>query len=223
MNILLAFKDSVAIERMAICYISSALKEAGHNVRLVIHGITPTQEIWGLMREFEPDVIGFSAMTGEHVALSKLNQDLKKEFNFYTVFGGPHPTFVPDFINEPGVDAICVGEGDKYFVEFLKKMETGGEYWKTPTFIVKHEGEFHANEKGELIHELDDMPMPDRSILYNADPAFQRTTTKYFMAARGCPFECAYCFNVEYNKAYKGKGKRICMTIMKAITNDIYL
>ena len=137
---MLAFKDSVAIERIAICCISAALKEQGHDVRLFILGVTKDEKIWEMMREFRPDVVGFSAMTGEHVALAKLNLELKAEIGFYTVFGGPHATFCPDFVNEPGVDAICIGEGDVVFAELLKRMDAGEEFWKTPTFHVKHEG-----------------------------------------------------------------------------------
>jgi anaerobic magnesium-protoporphyrin IX monomethyl ester cyclase len=209
MKVMLAFKDSVAIERIAICCISAALKEKGHDVRLFILGVTKDEKIWEMMREFRPDVVGFSAMTGEHIALAKLNQELKAELGFYTVFGGPHATFCPDFLNEPGIDAICTGEGDIAFPELLERMEAGEEFWKTPTFHVKYEGEIHKNPLGRLVDDMDTLPFPDRKILYDADPAFQRTSTKYFMAARGCPFECSYCFNVEYNKAYKGKGKII--------------
>lgn len=209
MKIALAFKDSVAIERLAICYLSAALKAAGHDVRLFILGVTQRRDIWALFRDFKPQVVGYSAMTGEHVALAELNRELKRDFNFYAVFGGPHPTFSPNFIDEPGVDAICTGEGDRTFPEFLRRMEAGEDYWMAPTFAVKRSERTYLNPKGPLIHDLDELPMLDRSILYQADIAFRKTTTKYFMAARGCPFECAYCFNVEYNKAYKGKGRII--------------
>ena len=56
---------------------------------------------------------GFSAMTGEHVALSQLNQDLKKEFSFLLclIF---FANFSIHFINEPGVELyICTGEGEQ--------------------------------------------------------------------------------------------------------------
>jgi len=32
---------------------------------------------------------------------------------------------------------------------------------------------------------------------------------KHFIAGRGCPYNCKYCFNEKYSKVYEGKGKRV--------------
>ena len=150
MRVLLIFKDSVAVERMGIMQISASLKHHGHDVRLVVVGPTDAAEIPNVMREFKPEVLGYSAMTGEHVSLLEINRELKKEFDFLTVFGGPHATFCPDLIEEDGVDAICTGEGDLVFPEFCQRIENDEEYWKSPTFHVKYKGEIHRNPLANL-------------------------------------------------------------------------
>ena len=218
MRVLLVFKDSVAIERLAICFLSAALKEKGHEVRLAIVGVTEHADILRTVEDFQPEVIGYSAMTGEHETLLELNRELKSIHDFYAIMGGPHPTFCPDVIEEVSLDAICTGEGDAVFPEFCRRLEAGEDYWKVSTFNVKHEGEIIVNPKTDLVAELDDLPYPDRQILYDADPQFIKTTTKFFMAARGCPYRCSYCFNVKYNETYKGKGKIIrCRSPEKVI------
>jgi radical SAM superfamily enzyme YgiQ (UPF0313 family) len=221
MNVLLIFKDSVATERMAIMQISSALKKSNHSVMLWIMSRNEPAKLHEIMRNFKPKVIGYSAMTGEHIPLAKLNLELKKQYDFYTVFGGPHATFCPDFIEEDGIDAICTGEGDIVFPEFCRRMEKGEEYWLTSTFHVNHEGKCYKNSLNRLIPELADLDFPDRKLLYDADPIMASLGTKYFLAARGCPYKCSYCFNVNYNKSYKNKGKIIRSRTPEQVIEEI--
>ena len=150
MRVLLIFKDSVAVERMAVIQMSSALKKAGHEVRLWIASVNELETLHEIMREFRPKLLGYSAMTGEHIPLVALNNELRSQYDFYTVFGGPHATFCKDFIEEDGVDAICIGEGDVVFPEFCNKMEAGKDFWKTPTFYVKYDGEIYRNPLGNI-------------------------------------------------------------------------
>jgi len=206
-RVLLIFKDSVAVERMAVLQISAALKRAGHEVRMWIASVNEESALHRIMQEFKPALLGYSAMTGEHVPLVALNNRLREEYDFYTVFGGPHATFCKEFIDEEGVDAICIGEGDVVFPEFCRKLEAGEDHWNTPTFYVKHEGKTYRNQLEQLVPELEELAFPDRKLLYDLDPDMAKMGTKYFMAARGCPYKCSYCFNVKYNENYKDKGK----------------
>jgi len=218
MRVLLIYKNTVAIERMAICCISAALKEKGHEVRLGIVGVTPHADILQIVKDFKPGVVGYTAMTGEHETLLDLNREFKAFHDFFAVMGGPHATFCPDVLEEEGLDAICTGEGDIVFPELCRRLEAGEAFWNVSTFNVKRNGEIIRNLKTDLVEDMDDLPYPDRKILYDTDPQFKRTSSKFFMAARGCPYKCSYCFNVKYNEAYKGKGKIIrCRSPEKVI------
>jgi len=221
MRVLLIFKDSVAVERMAVIQISAALKKAGHEVRLWIASVNEPSALHEIMVEFKPRILGYSAMTGEHIPLVALNNELRKQYDFYTVFGGPHATFCHDFIEEPGVDAICVGEGDVVFPAFCDSMESGDEFWRTPTFHVKHEGEIFRNALSSLVPDLSELDLPDRTLLYDLDPNMAKMGTKYFMAARGCPYKCSYCFNVKYNENYKDKGKVVRSRTPEQVIEEI--
>ncbi len=222
MKVLLIFKDSVAVERMAICYISSALKKAGNDVKLWIMNVNPVEQLHQYMSEYQPDIVGYSSMTGEHIPLMALNQELKEQYDFFSVFGGPHTTFAPSFIEEEtSLDAACTGEGDLVFPELCRRMETGEKYWLTPTFDVRHEGKVYRNPLGDLTPTLELLDFPDRQILYDADPRLSKLGTKYFMAARGCPYKCSYCFNVKYNENYKGKGKVVRCRTPRQIIDEI--
>lgn len=207
MKILFILKDSVMHERYGVMILSSMLKSRGHDVRLVIAANIGGRALAGLVRQFAPSVIAYSAMTGEHIGLLEINRALKKERNFISVFGGPHATFFPELINEEGCDAICVGEGDLALPEFCGRVSENKAYWQTPNFIAKDmEGNIIRNDLMPLVEDLDSLPFADRSIMYEADPALSSEGHKIFFSTRGCPYKCTYCFNRRYNDIYSGKG-----------------
>ncbi len=206
-RVLILVRDSIAYERIGVLALSAGLKARGHTVSLIVAGHHEPGDLLRKVREVKPDVVGYTAMTGEHTALAALNRDLKAENDFVAVFGGAHPTFFPQMIEEEGVDAICIGEGDEAFPEFCSRLGAGEPFWLTPNFHVKHDGRIFKNEIRPLVAEMDSLPLPDRTVLYDADPELARIGTKHFMTARGCPYHCTYCFNSTYNATYKNKGK----------------
>ena len=56
------------------------------------------------IKEYEPDVITWSTMTGNHQPIYDLNRLLKRKFDFFSLMGGPHVTFVPDAVKDPDID-----------------------------------------------------------------------------------------------------------------------
>jgi len=194
-------------ERLGIMYLSAALKSCGYNVRLILADRLGSVGLAKIMNRYSPDIVAYSAMTGEHISLLKINRNLKKNYNFLAVFGGQHATFYPDLIKENGCDAICIGEGDITFPEFCHRIIYHKAYWKTPNFIVKYNGKIFRNSVLPLVENLDKLSFPDRSLMYEANPYLLNNSNKIFLAARGCPNECAYCFNKKYNEIYKKKGK----------------
>ena len=183
--------------------------ESGINHNKQNNNISKFQEALEKAKKFKPDVVGYSVMTGEHYEILEFNKILKQEINFVSVMGGPHPAFNKDVIEEEGLDAICTGEGDIAFNAFINKLENNEEYWLTKSFYVKHKGEIYKNGLSELVHDLNDLPFPDREILYDADPNLAEVGLKSFIAGRGCPYKCSYCFNKQYNENYKGLGQII--------------
>ena len=180
MRILFVLKDSLIHERLGVMYLSSSLKTAGHTVRLVLAGCIGVSGLKRIMDTYLPSVVGYSAMTGEHVKLLEINRMLKKDYQFLSVFGGPHATFSRSLIKEDGCDAACVGEGEVSFVEFCNRFERKEDYWRTPNFITKYNGDIIINTVAPLVANLDLLPFPDRNLMYKADPPLMREGRKLF-------------------------------------------
>ena len=56
--------------------------------------------------------------------------------------------------------------------------------------------------------ELDILPFADRDLLYAAHRQSRRTKIKPFITGRGCPYNCAFCFNKAYSDLYGGQAHR---------------
>jgi anaerobic magnesium-protoporphyrin IX monomethyl ester cyclase len=188
--------------------LSSILKLRGHTVGFLLTEDVSEEDIVARVRQFEPQVLAYSIMTGEHNYHINLNAMIRSQYDCFSIFGGPHPTFKPDMIEMDKVDAICRGEGDIAFPELLDRMERGADFSNVPNlWIRKPDGTIVRNDLGPLVEDLDELPFPDRELLYDAEPFFRFRGMRLFMAARGCPYRCSYCFNHAYNRLTKDKGR----------------
>jgi len=206
MKIVFIIKKLSISDPMGIMYLSASLKKAGHETDLICFA---KENLFERLRELKPDVVAYSITTGMHQELISINKEIKKRLKIYSVFGGPHPTFYPEMIKEEGVDAICIGEGEEAFVEFINKLSSGKRVDNVKNFWVKNfkTGKIIKNPPRKLIENLDSLPFADRELIYKKDSFFKELEIKRFMTGRGCPFRCTYCFNRQYNALYRNKGK----------------
>ncbi len=133
--------------------------------------------------------------TGDHVYYLGLNRQLKELTGAFSVFGNSHPTFVPEFIEEEGVDAICRGEGEIAFADLCNRLQKGEDVSDTKNFWIKQNGTVHQNPLRPLAHNLEALGFPDRSVIYDHGSCYREIERKIFITARGCPNSCSYCFH----------------------------
>ncbi len=203
-RVLFVYKFFNYMEPLGIMYLSSALKKAGHETAFVDVGIEKDPE--GEIRRLRPDIIAYSTTTGFHRFYADLNRRLKTVLPPYvSLFGGPHPTYYPEYVEEEGIDAICQGEGEGAMVDFANAIGSGEDWTRIPNIWAKRGGEIVKNEMRPTIEDLDSIPFPDRDLVYRYK-SYRRLSTKYVLTARGCPFKCTYCFNHALEKMYEGKG-----------------
>jgi radical SAM superfamily enzyme YgiQ (UPF0313 family) len=203
------------MEPLGLMYLSSAAKKEGHETKLAFSN----QNLEMIVAEYRPQVIGYSLMTGDQNTYLKINRDLKRKFNFLSIFGGPHPTFFPEMINEDSVDVLCRGEGEKAFARFLNNLERKEDILGIPNLHIKRNGQIIANELGDF-GEIDSFSFPDRNLLSDF-PAIHNGPIKHFIASRGCPFNCSYCFNEQYAGLYSGKGSRVRFRNPDSVVQEI--
>ncbi len=191
-------------EPLGTMYLSAFLKQRGIDCRYL--DIKFEKDLAREIRRISPDIIAYSITTGQSKFYRQLNIDLKKQFRFFAVFGGPHCTFFPEYIHEEGVDAICRGEGEYALLDLVTALDQKKDITKIDNLWVKVDGKVYKNEVRNLVEDLDALPFPDREML-DKYRHFRKMPRKTVMTGRGCPFKCTYCFNHSYNKLYRGKGR----------------
>jgi len=174
---------------------------------------------------YKPDVIAFSPLTATFKATKKIASFIKKEFpKIVTVCGGTHITLNPsDFYKASSLDAICLGDGEYSFLEFLKKLEKRKDYSDIKGFWFRKNNRIIKNPKREVIRNIDELPFGARDIFLK-EGAFWRYESFgesvergiCFLFARGCPFDCTYCCNHALKKFYGATYFR-CKSPLRAI------
>ena len=126
------------------------------------------------------DIVAFSCTSPVFRHAVRLANSIKTENpRVRTVFGGVHPSAVPnDCLEEEAVDQVVVGEGEKGFLEILN-------------------GETSTIVRGKGFGELSEI-FPDRELIRNSravDLCEQLIGNRItsFQSTRVCPFSCAFC------------------------------
>ncbi len=199
MKILFIIKMIDFIDPQGIMQLSAIAKANNHDTFL---GILTRENVFKKIEKIRPQVIAYSATTGEHKYYLKINEEIKKRFpNIFTIMGGPHATFYPECIHNSSLDAICIGEGDEAFLELLQKLEKREGISDIKNIMIKEK----RNGLRNFYPDLDKLPFPDRDIFYKTTE-MGKFPIKSFMVSRGCPYSCTYCFNSPFKELYKGKG-----------------
>jgi radical SAM superfamily enzyme YgiQ (UPF0313 family) len=203
--ILARVETDTILHPVGLLYLGNELKKAGYDVRLFNifdHEIEKTARS---VAEAKPLFVGLSTMTGVQTkythrlseAIKALDKDIK------IVWGGVHPTMMPeDCLKEPCVDIVAMGEGEELIVELAGCLSTGGDLGGVRGIAYKADGGFRIGERRPFIKDLDKFG-PDWSLLDD----FEKCVTPLpdgrrqidFVASRGCPFNCNFCYNLKFN------------------------
>lgn len=192
-------------ELLGIMSLSASLKRAGHETCAI--DIYRTPDLRAEIERIAPDMLAYSLVSNNYVEVLRVNREIKTWYKGLSVFGGPHPTYFPEMVEEEGVDVVCRGEGDEAIVDLANAVERGEDITGIANLWVKRNGQVFRNELRPLVEDLDTLPFPDRDLVLHLVEA-ARGCVNFVMASRGCPFDCSYCFNHLLRKMAPGKYVR---------------
>lgn len=167
-----------------------------------------------LLAEFKPDILAVTANSLEYELFLEMMEHVPPNGHKpFVLVGGCHATVDPEnTINNIHVDAICLGEGEKPWKDFIRAFEAGqdissiGNLWvKTDTGTVKNPLDNLLTEEDLWEQQLDFSFFDDRHFRYVFDGTLYRRAN--LELSRGCPYSCTYCVNTGFKTLFKGLGK----------------
>ncbi|MBU2222351.1 MAG: B12-binding domain-containing radical SAM protein, partial [Candidatus Omnitrophica bacterium] len=172
------------------------------------------------LKAYKPDLIGISVVTDFYQWACTIARMAKQEMGCPIIFGGIHPTSVPErVIKNDFVDMVCVGEGEYPMLELANSLEKGEIDYSIKNIWFKKDGKIIQNEIRHLIEDLDSLPMPDKELYYSASPHFSQCY--YIMTSRGCQYNCSYCCHSYLKGLYKDKGRYIRSRSVKNVIREL--
>lgn len=224
-------------ERLGVQCISSVLRKGGHETKLFVDPqlfndvyiyfkslsdfFDYKNKLLSDLKEYSPQLVGISTDTENYQWALSIARLIKKEIDVPIVFGGIHPTSIPErVIQNDCVDIVCVGEGEYSLLELADSMEKNG----TPDTSIrnlwfKKGGQIVSNEIRPLINNLDELPFADKNLYYSVSPHFAKCY--YVMASRGCPYECSYCCHSFLKNLYHRKGRYLRQRSVEHVITEL--
>jgi radical SAM superfamily enzyme YgiQ (UPF0313 family) len=152
------------------------------------------KEVVDTLREYKPDIVGISLLSVEVASALKISRICKEyDEKCHVVWGGLHPSFLPlDCLKNKEVDFVIRGEGEYPMLDLCHALQKGGDLAEVRNLCFKRDGEIIENPKGELIPNIDAIPLPARDAVLYPD-TFDFKSLGSMIISRGCPFRCTFC------------------------------
>jgi anaerobic magnesium-protoporphyrin IX monomethyl ester cyclase len=211
MKITFCFHTTEHEFHMGIAFLSSALRPLAVDMNLVIF-----REIQGKIMDTvedtvqrildqKPSIIGFSIMTFNWRKIQQVIAKLRPDFNGLIIVGGYHAILCPnEVLDFPGVDAVCLGDGEQPLIDLVKFFHDQPLH-EVPDILGLQFKRGKPATKPWVVRRLTDYPYMDYELFFNErnQPLPERAignlyTGIYALAAitaRGCPYKCTYCNN----------------------------
>jgi len=157
--------------------------------------------------EFEPEMIGISAMSFEAAEMFAVADKVKQDKpELVVVAGGPHASTSPgNALQNPNIDYVVRGEGEITGLELIKRVIEGGrDPAEVSGLAFRKDGEARLGAVREQIVDMDSLPLPAYDLIdlesYWDLPRFGTTYVNREYAtlstSRACPYRCTYCHRI---------------------------
>ncbi len=202
-----------------IMTLSAVLKEQGFRSEVIA---ADAELIRARSAVEERVVVAFSSPSALATTYVKLNRKVKSDHpEVFSAFGGAHPTYFPEMIEEEGIDGVCIGEGEYAMLDLVRALDEGRSPRHLENWWIKEGGIVHRNPLRPLVEDLDELPLPDREAFTRA--ISRPTLHAIVMTGRGCPYSCTYCYNHLYQKLYAGKGRLVRRRSVEHVLRELRL
>ena len=156
--------------------------------------------------------IGVSTATQTANQAYRISFELKKILPYTKiVFGGPHPTALPnDVLENSAANFVVMGEGENLILDILNNKSND----EIKGLAYKNGDEIIVNQASERLSLNDDFPLPayDLVPMHLCKPliaSYKKLPATIMLTARGCPGNCTFCSRTMGHQLREMSPKRI--------------
>jgi anaerobic magnesium-protoporphyrin IX monomethyl ester cyclase len=186
-----------------LLYVGAALREAGHDVRIIEGAFHTRQEVLSEISSWKPDLLGVYSVALMWSRAAELMTQVKEVHpSVFTVAGGHGPTaFKESCFDAHAVDAVVYGEGEATAVELAARVSDGASLEGVSGCLWRDGDRVVTNGPREPISDLDVLPFPAYDLVahYSYRPSYgqvRHVPAIEMVSSRGCPNSCIYCFRI---------------------------
>ncbi len=175
------------LPRLGLPILGTIAARRGCDVTVVIEELAPID----MAKVREADLLCLSTITSTALSTYRL-ADEARAAGVTVVMGGAHVTFMPDEALQHA-DYVIRGEAERSFPLFLDLLDGIGSPEDIPGLSFYLDGQVHHNPLDKKPLVLDEVPIPDMSLIAGMkDRRFYRGMIP-MMTSRGCPHHCNFC------------------------------
>lgn len=202
-----SFEKRINVAPLALLHISSFLVRDGFEVKIISNSLYDNY-IEETLKQCEDSIcLGITAMTGSQITEGlKVSSLVKQRYpGLPIVWGGWHPSIMSEStLQDPNVDIIVIGQGERKFYELVKSLRDGGfKNLKTiPGVSFKNNGQVVLNNEF-LIEDMNNFPPLPYDII-DVEKCLNKTEysnrTLQYISSYGCPYRCSFCIEPVVNR-----------------------
>lgn len=179
---------------LGLSYLASYLEANGFSVKIIDTTFEKVEDAINSERG-NKNIYGIYTATPTHamgILIAKKIKELDRDS--VVVFGGPHPTVLPEETINDGADFVVVGEGEETFLNLIKTILVGGPLNVVDGIVFKENGVIKKTSNRPFIKNLDVLPFPDQT-KFPIEKYFKLKGYREIsmIASRGCPMNCSFC------------------------------
>lgn len=186
---------------LGLLTVATPLDVAGYEVKIIDQRLEPDWES-ALLADLKtrPICVGITAMTGPPIWWAlKASELVKQNSSVPVVWGGVHASLLPgQTLENPYVDMVVQGEGEETFLELIRALANKEPLNTVEGLWYKDGGQIKQNPPRPFI-DLDKQPPLSYHLIDMKPRNMQRRDAPLFETSRGCPLNCAFCYNSAFN------------------------
>jgi len=188
---------------LCLLALAAPLLEAGFEVKLVDSVTSPDYEEVVLREIDDALCLGISLLTGPMIKFGvRLAREVRKvRPNLPIIFGGWHPTLVPEqTLAADCVDGVVRAQGDLTLLELVQRIAEGRS-WHGIRGLSFKDGTRQHHEPERPVTNLNSLPAPAFHLAdFDAYEAVSGIRQLAYASSMGCPYACNYCTDMVFYK-----------------------